>query len=323
MGGIDVYLRSIERFGAAAGALLASGQSVTLKFPTGDRHATQVQPPHDQLVALGTRGCPARGARSDRSSQAGEVRDRQQRHPLHDHRLHRAPTSGRWASSRRHRAARTVRRHHGRRRAPGAHGGQAADRDYSVAGKRPSGSHPQQPNRDRQSRSIPTPNVGQSSPSSVVEAVPGPDDDDDDMSIERGQYDGTLVPQTSSGSRLLDWLTSQARAVNASDVYLTAGAPAFMRVGGELAATNDRGPLEAEILSRELGIVARRRRPYAVARARHRCVRVWRWRRPGARDVDARPPRPWGGATLARRRGADARATVARGGRPPGWTTTA
>src|SRR5512143_1076466 len=50
MAKIDVYLRSIERFGAA-GALLASGQSVTLKFPTGDRHATQVTP-HDQLVAL-------------------------------------------------------------------------------------------------------------------------------------------------------------------------------------------------------------------------------------------------------------------------------
>src|SRR5579859_1285163 len=50
MGRIDVYLRSIERFGAA-GAVLSSGQSVTLKFPTGDRHATQVTP-HDQLVAL-------------------------------------------------------------------------------------------------------------------------------------------------------------------------------------------------------------------------------------------------------------------------------
>src|SRR5579862_7024302 len=47
---IDVYLRSIERFGAA-GAVLTSGQSVTLKFPTGDRHATQVTP-HDQLVVL-------------------------------------------------------------------------------------------------------------------------------------------------------------------------------------------------------------------------------------------------------------------------------
>ena len=50
MGRIDVYLRSIERFGAA-GAVLTSGQAVMLRFPTGDRHATQVTP-HDQLVAL-------------------------------------------------------------------------------------------------------------------------------------------------------------------------------------------------------------------------------------------------------------------------------
>src|SRR5277367_5924261 len=50
MAKIDVYLRSIERFGAA-GALLSSGQAVTMRFPTGDRHATQVTQ-HDQLVAI-------------------------------------------------------------------------------------------------------------------------------------------------------------------------------------------------------------------------------------------------------------------------------
>ncbi|MBA3457947.1 MAG: Flp pilus assembly complex ATPase component TadA [Deltaproteobacteria bacterium] len=50
MSKLDVYLRSIERFGAA-GAILNSGQAVTLRFPTGDRNATQVTP-HDQLVIL-------------------------------------------------------------------------------------------------------------------------------------------------------------------------------------------------------------------------------------------------------------------------------
>jgi twitching motility protein PilT len=50
MARIDVYLRSIERFGAS-GAVLTSGQAVTLKFPTGDRHATQVTH-HDALVSL-------------------------------------------------------------------------------------------------------------------------------------------------------------------------------------------------------------------------------------------------------------------------------
>jgi hypothetical protein len=47
---LDVYLRSIEKFGAA-GAVLTSNQAVTLRFPTGDRHATQVTP-HDLLVGL-------------------------------------------------------------------------------------------------------------------------------------------------------------------------------------------------------------------------------------------------------------------------------
>jgi len=50
MSKLDVYLRSIEKFGAS-GAVLTSNQAVTLRFPTGDRHATQVTP-HDLLVGL-------------------------------------------------------------------------------------------------------------------------------------------------------------------------------------------------------------------------------------------------------------------------------
>jgi Tfp pilus assembly pilus retraction ATPase PilT len=50
MAKLDAYLRSIEKFGAA-GAVLTSGQPVTLKFPNGDRNATQVTP-HDQLVGM-------------------------------------------------------------------------------------------------------------------------------------------------------------------------------------------------------------------------------------------------------------------------------
>ena len=50
MAKLDVYLRSIERFGAA-GAILNSGEAVTLRFPTGDRHATQVTT-HDLLIGL-------------------------------------------------------------------------------------------------------------------------------------------------------------------------------------------------------------------------------------------------------------------------------
>ena len=50
MAKLDAYLRSIEKLGAS-GAILVSGQAVTLRFATGDRNATQVTP-HDQLVAL-------------------------------------------------------------------------------------------------------------------------------------------------------------------------------------------------------------------------------------------------------------------------------
>jgi twitching motility protein PilT len=255
MGRIDVYLRSIERFGAA-GALLSSGQSVTLKFPSGDRHATQVTP-HDQLVALVREVAPPSALdQIDRARPAKfEIENNGIRYTITV-----APRGNQWQVG-----IEPTQGNSNVQAAPmpagtGTHGGQAsADGRGSGSGasKRPSGSHPQQPGSRSPSRAMATPHAGQPTPStsSVVEALPQ-GDEDDDMSIERGQYDGTLVPQTSSGSRLLDWLTSQARQVNASDVYLTAGAPAFMRVGGELAATNDRGPLEAEILSRELGIVA-------------------------------------------------------------------
>src|SRR5258706_5359568 len=56
MGRIEFYMRIIERFGAA-GAVLTSGQAVTLRFPTGDRRSTQVTP-HDQLVELVREAAP-------------------------------------------------------------------------------------------------------------------------------------------------------------------------------------------------------------------------------------------------------------------------
>src|SRR5687767_2136731 len=50
MARIDSYLRSLDRFNAHA-VVLRSNQHVMLRFPTGDRHATQ-SVPHDQLVML-------------------------------------------------------------------------------------------------------------------------------------------------------------------------------------------------------------------------------------------------------------------------------
>ena len=239
MGRIDVYLRSIERFGAA-GALLTSGQSVTLKFPTGDRHATQVTP-HDQLVALVREVAPPAALdQIDRARPAKfEIDSNGIRYTITV-----APRPNRWEVGIEPSTGNSQVGATPGASGTGTHGGQqpAAQQRTGNTGA---------PAPERKSRT--TPAASPSGSQSAVHAVPS---EEDDMSIERGQYDKTIGPQTSSGSRLLDWLTSQARAVHASDVYLTAGAPAFMRVGGELAATSDRGPLEAEILSRELGIVA-------------------------------------------------------------------
>lgn len=57
MAKIDVYLRSIEKYGAA-GAVLTSGQAITLKFPAGDRNATQVVG-HEALVQMVREIAPA------------------------------------------------------------------------------------------------------------------------------------------------------------------------------------------------------------------------------------------------------------------------
>src|SRR5689334_19378370 len=50
MARIDSYLKSIERF-SANGIVLKSNTHVLLRFPSGDRHATQTVP-HDVLQDL-------------------------------------------------------------------------------------------------------------------------------------------------------------------------------------------------------------------------------------------------------------------------------
>ena len=50
MSRIAYYAKSLEKFGAQA-VLLQSNQSVTLRFPTGDRHASQ-QTPHQMIVQM-------------------------------------------------------------------------------------------------------------------------------------------------------------------------------------------------------------------------------------------------------------------------------
>ena len=201
MSKLDVYLRSIEKFGAA-GAVLSSGQAVTLRFPAGDRQATQVTP-HDQLVIMVREIAPP-----------GVLDQIDQQRPA---RFEIESAGTRYAISVAPR--------------PGA---------WQVAIEPAAASAPPPPTR-------PTPRPGTA-----------PTIDAGDMAIERGQYDAGPSPVTASAgstSGVLDQLTTQARASRATDIVLAAGAPPLVRVAGELTAA-DRGALDAETLSRELGVLA-------------------------------------------------------------------
>lgn len=203
MAKLDVYLRSIERFGAA-GAVLSSGQAVLLRFPTGDRQATQVTP-HDQLVMLVREIAPPNVLdQIDQSRPAKfEIESNGTRYAIDVD-----PSPGAWQV---------------------AIGPAAAPVSPTAPPRGP-----------------------QRAPSAPAAAEPM------EMAIERGQYDGAPAPSTvtTSGSGLLDALTSQARAARATDVYLSAGSPAFMRVHGELAAAGDRAAIDGDLLAREVGVVA-------------------------------------------------------------------
>ncbi len=204
MSKLDVYLRSIEKFGAA-GAVLTSGQAVMLRFPTGDRHATQVTP-HDQLVVMIREVAPpAALAHIDGQRPARFEIDSQ---------------GVRYAIS-----------------------VTARPNAWTVAIEPAAAPAP----------AATPPPVAAVRPRPAAPAV----DPGGDMLIERGQYDGAAPSgvTTTSGSAFLDQLTTQARGSRASDIYLATGVPPMLRAAGELAAAGDR-PLDAELLSRELGAVA-------------------------------------------------------------------
>jgi twitching motility protein PilT len=227
MAKIDVYLRSIERFGAA-GAILTSGQAVTMRFPQGDRHATQVTP-HDQLVALVREVAPAPAlAQIDANRPARfEVDSNGHRYTLSV-----AAKPGSWQI--------TIE--------PAA--GSAAPAPAPAAAATPAPVAAPQP--APQPAAARTPRV-----------ATAPGGEAGDMAIERGQYDGGAAAAAaasgtaiSSGSAVLDQLTAAARGARATDIYLSAGVSPMVRIGGELHPAGDRGPLDAETLSRELGAVA-------------------------------------------------------------------
>jgi len=248
VGKIDVYIRSIERFGAA-GAILSSGQAVTLRFPTGDRHATQVTP-HDQLVTLVREVAPPaalsnidnhRPARFE--IDAGAAR----------YQISVAPKPGAWQ----------VLIEPATVAPPPALGSSNFNPPTQPPIAQPHGSGPKQaPVRSTGSfgtvQPPSSPGITMARSSSTMQSAVQPiiNPDESEMYIERGQYDPGAGASDTSGSALLDLLTQQARSAGASDVYLSAGAAAYMRVGGQLVATSSRSVIDADLLARELGVVA-------------------------------------------------------------------
>jgi len=203
MARLDVYLRSIKQLGAQ-GAVLMSGQAVTLRFATGDRHATQITS-HDQLVGLIREVAPP-GA-FDQIEQARTAR------------FEIDGFGGRWSVN----------------VAQKSDAWQVAiDPVESLVAALAAGT------ASRMAR-IPTPIAA----TEVAE-----------MAIERGQYGVPAAVVAPASSPLLDQLTAAARAAYASDVYLSAGSPAFQRVGGDLIGTADRVPIDGDLLARELSLIA-------------------------------------------------------------------
>jgi twitching motility protein PilT len=206
MAKIDPYLRSIEKFGAA-GAVLTSGQPITLKFPAGDRNATQVVG-HDQLVQM---------VREIASPQALDLIDgsRPARFEYESNGARYlvtvAPKPGVW---------------------------------QVVIDGAPAAAAAPPPAAARSPRA-------QSAPTAAA--------DTGDLAIERGQYAddaGAATAAAGSGSPVLDAITHAARGARASDVVIATGAAPLVRANGKLEALADRGVLDAETVSRELGTVA-------------------------------------------------------------------
>lgn len=217
MARIEVYFRSIERFGAT-GAILTSGQSIMLRFPTGDRHATQVTP-HDQLVMMVREVAPGPQLAAIDSGQPARFEIDSQGHR---YAIAVVPKQGAW---------------------------QVAIEPGSLAGAPVA-----TPASPTASQVGPAPSRTKST-SGMTE-----------MAIERGQYDpppATIAapgapakPSMTTGSALLDRIVAGARGVRATDIYLATGAAAFVRVSGKLQASTERGPIDGDQLSRELGVVA-------------------------------------------------------------------
>lgn len=216
---IDAYLRSIERFGAT-GALLSSGQSITLRFPTGDRHATQVTP-HELLVAMIREVAPPAAWSSLDSGRPArfEIESGGNRFSIAA-----TPQPGAWQV-----AIELA--------APGAEVAAEPPNGSSSGANRGAG-------RGREAERLG--GVDELSASLAIERT----------QYDEPGGGGAVGSSAGSGSLLLDQLLAWARGHKASDLVLAAGSPPQARRDGRWLAAEDQLPIDGDVLARELGVLA-------------------------------------------------------------------
>ena len=264
MARIDVYLRSIERFGAA-GAILTSGQAVTLRFPTGDRHATQVTH-HDALVALVREIAPPialdmidRNQPSSFDIDSGNIELHAERH----------------AAARPWQVAIEP---------ANAAGAGARARAEAGAGSRPAATSAQPQQRVQRAQTERHAAAGEPADRARPVPVPGGPLDDERQRAARSADAGG--PAGEGGRRAARDGNGRPRCASSGE--LAAGRRSHRaRRRDDLPRDRHRGA----------GRCAR-----AVDRDRGRDVHVWRWRRSCARHTDVGPPRTGCGAATACRR---------------------
>ncbi|MCA9675353.1 MAG: type IV pilus twitching motility protein PilT [Kofleriaceae bacterium] len=218
MARLDYFFRTLERFGAQA-VVLQSNQNVVLRFPTGDRHASQ-QITHQVLVQLLKESAPpdVMGKLERGDAARFEVNDPGGRFAIT------AEIQGGGLMVTIEQVTKV-----------GAGGGPPAATPVAVPGR----------------PAVGVPVVTQS-PSSAPTAtqVAG---DAGEMLIERTAYEA--VDEVGSSS-FLDTLLRTMKQMGASDLHLTCGSPPMVRLHGEIQPLPDRGPLDAEQLLRELLAIA-------------------------------------------------------------------
>jgi twitching motility protein PilT len=226
MARIDAYLRSMERFGAHS-LVLQSNQNILLRFPTGDRHASQATP-HELLVGLVREIAPPqaldavdanRAARFEYTS-GGKFS------------VSVKPTPGSWTVV--------------------VEGGAPAAAAPAPAPAAPVASAPPVVPTSHAPPSMYQPPPGR--PSGPSATTPPPFGGAD-MVVTRTAYES---PGEAPGgaSQFLDDLLRHMKKTGASDLHLSTGVPPMLRLHGDMVPIDGRPPLDGDLLLRELSAIA-------------------------------------------------------------------